>query len=85
MNESFIILSVAFNMHDSNIAISADNRILASLEVERLFRKKKICTSIHQVELAAIYLLKYVGIKVEEIDVLVVRASCKIKRLSLKS
>ena len=53
-----IFLSIAFNHHDSNVALSIDDVIVASLELERLFRAKKISASITHMEIAARFLLE---------------------------
>ncbi len=72
--DKLVILSLAFNYHDSNIALSVDDEILASLELERLFRAKKIGASIPHMEVAARYLLERCGLDVSDVSYLVVNA-----------
>ena len=74
MKKKIIILSLAFNYHDSNIALSIDDKIVASLELERLFRSKKINASLTQMEIGAKYLLDRYNLSVSDIDYLVVNA-----------
>jgi carbamoyltransferase len=69
-----IILSLAFNHHDSNIALSFNTRIVASLELERLFRSKKICASITHMEIGSRYLLENYNLTISDVDFLVVNA-----------
>ena len=73
-NGSEIILSLAFNYHDSNCAISLGAKILGVLEVERLFRSKRISVNISQMELASSYLLSQHGFTINNVDYLVVNA-----------
>jgi len=69
-----IFLSIAFNHHDSNVALSIDDVIVASLELERLFRAKKISASITHMEIAARFLLEKFNFTISDVDYLVVNA-----------
>jgi len=72
--KKIVILSLAFNYHDSNIALSVDSKILASLEIERLFRSKKINASVIHMEIGARYLLEKYNLNISDVDYLVVNA-----------
>lgn len=72
--KDLVILSLAFNYHDSNVALSVGKNILASLEIERLFRSKKINASLTHMEIAAKYLLESYQLNIEDVDFLVVNA-----------
>ena len=69
-----VVLSLAFNFHDSNCALSIGNEIVNALELERLFRSKRFSASISHMEIAAKYLLKRNNITPQQVDHLVVNA-----------
>ncbi|PHX56878.1 hypothetical protein CP500_003125 [Tychonema bourrellyi FEM_GT703] len=74
IDSQLIGVSLAFNFHDSNCALSIGNTIVATLELERLFRSKRMSASIAHMELAVNYLLHCYNLRSSQIDYLVVNA-----------
>src|ERR1700682_1115637 len=69
-----VILSIAYNAHDSNVSVSIGNVILACVELGKLFRAKRVSGSPTLMELASIRLLQQYGLSRDDIDYLVVNA-----------
>jgi carbamoyltransferase len=61
------ILSIAFNYHDSSIALSKGNEVLMVLEAERIFRKKKLRCSPEEMNHLIETGLKEAGLRPEDI------------------
>lgn len=74
IDNQLIGVSLAFNFHDSNCVLSIGNTIVAMIELERLFRSKRMSASIAHMELAVNYLLHRYNLRSSQIDYLVVNA-----------
>lgn len=69
-----IILSISYGFHDSSLTLSAGTQILTSLELERLFRTKKMSATHDQMEMAAAFTLRRYGLTAADIDLIVMSA-----------
>lgn len=63
------IVSIAFNFHDSSVALAHGNEILTVLEAERIFRIKKLRCDCTQMNILISILLKDAGINFNDVDI----------------
>lgn len=62
-------ISIAFNHHDSSVAVAMDREALLVLEAERFFRIKKLGCSVKQMDKLIMAALNYVGCGIEDVSV----------------
>lgn len=74
LNNNLVLLSISFSYHDSSISLSIGREIVVSVELERLFRSKRVCASPTQMEMAAQHVLTRFALAPADVDYLVVNA-----------
>ncbi len=61
--QQMVVVSFAFNVHDSSVTIAIDNKILLVSEAERYFRsKRKVCASVQEMEELILYALSLLNL-----------------------
>ena len=70
-----VVLSLSYGFHDSCVALSVGTEVVCVLELERLFRIKKMSANRDQVQAAALLMLNKFGLGPEAVDLVVTNAA----------
>jgi len=69
MKKKNIVVSFAFNAHDSSVTVADDKHVLLVIEAERFFRqKRKLCASTHEMEMLILHALSILNLNENDVS-----------------